>query len=448
MKLNWFCPLPPARSGVAQYSAVILPYLHKWAELVLWTDQTDWDRTLEQCGQVRQFRPPHLPWPDVSRADMTIYHMGNNAIFHDSIWQVARLHPGIVVLHDLRLHDLFSYLYRHHRADREGYLAHMQAYYGEEGRLAGEIYWDGGHSADWMSENYPLTALALENALGVILHSPADCEEIRGQSSCPVALLDFPYASRGSSILESWKSRRVEASRPPYRLVIFGYLNPNRRLESVLQALANLPERDQFRLDVYGPLWNAEHVEDAIRSAGLTQQVHLHGFTPPAEIDVVLCQADLVINLRYPTMGEASLSQLQIWEHALPALVTEVGWYASLPKEAVAFVRPDNEVADIQNHLKAFLADPQRFTALGAEGCRVLQEKHPPERYAQSMIEFTARARAYRTHAVALEMADRVGAEVNRWTHPTVAEDLLDRVTQAIYSVTHGRLGAGMAHKP
>ena len=44
----------------------------------------------------------------------------------------------------------------------------------------------------------------------------------------------------------------------------------------------------------------------------------------------ILCYClnlELLINLRYPTMGEASLSQLRIWRHALPSMVTQVGWH-------------------------------------------------------------------------------------------------------------------------
>ena len=64
-------------------------------------------------------------------------------------------------------------------------------------------------------------------------------------------------------------------------------------------------------------------------------------------------------------MGEASVSQLQIWDHALPSLVTKVGWYACLPAETVAFVRPDHEIIDIHAHLRAFLSEPWRYAQMG-----------------------------------------------------------------------------------
>ena len=47
--------------------------------------------------------------------------------------------------------------------------------------------------------------------------------------------------------------------------------------------------------------------------------VQLHGYTPEKELNKVLEKSHLAINLRYPTMGEASGSQLRIWYHALPS---------------------------------------------------------------------------------------------------------------------------------
>jgi hypothetical protein len=54
-------------------------------------------------------------------------------------------------------------------------------------------------------------------------------------------------------------------------------------------------------------------------------------------------------------MGEASGSQLRIWDHALPSIVSKNDWYATLPSETVAFVSPDHEIEGVKYHLKYFL---------------------------------------------------------------------------------------------
>ena len=204
MKLNWFSPLPPARTGIAQYTMGLLPTLERRAEIVLWTDQTEWDPLLEQYAVVRYYHPEQMPWAELNHSDMSIYHIGNNLSAHGSIWQVSRSHQGIVVLHDLSLQHLFAGLFRDHWHDRDGYLAHMERHYDWEGRLAAEAFWNGKLSTMYMSEHYPLTSLAVQGALGVLVHTQEGLVTQRQENACPVAYMPLPYAP----------TRRSYSSRP------------------------------------------------------------------------------------------------------------------------------------------------------------------------------------------------------------------------------------------
>ena len=67
MKVGFFSPLPPARTGVADYSASLL-------------------RALQQLGQVAVNKPD---------ADIALYHLGNNQL-HREIYQRALDQPGVM----------------------------------------------------------------------------------------------------------------------------------------------------------------------------------------------------------------------------------------------------------------------------------------------------------------------------------------------------------------
>ena len=409
MKLNWFSPLPPARTGIAEYTMGLLPALEKRAEIVLWTDQTEWDPLLERYAAVRYYQPEHIPWADLNLSDMSIYHIGNNPLGHGAIWQVSRRHQGIVVLHDLRLQHLFAGLFRDQWHDRAGYLAHMEKHYDWEGRLAGEAFWHGKLSTMYMSEHYPLTALAVEGALGVLVHTQEGLVSQSQENACPVAYLPLPYAPSQRAYTSRPTIGRDRSGGPPYQIITFGYLNVNRRLDSLLQALSTLPEGDLFRLDIYGAVWDSEYVRTQIQMLGLQGVVKLHGFVPAEELDAALAAAHLAVNLRNPTMGESSFSQLQIWAHALPTLVSQLAWYAKLPENAVSFVRPEHEVLDIQRHLNAFLADSDRFVEMGHQGRRFLEEHHRPKMYADALIDFVSEAHGIAHRLAAYELSVRVG---------------------------------------
>ena len=217
---------------------------------------------------------------------------------------------------------------------------------------------------------------------------------------------------------------------------MFGYMGRNRRLDAVLKALAELPEHDAFRLEIFGEIADGRSVRKRIGQLGLGHLVQLHGYTPETELNKVLQTSHLAINLRYPTMGEASGSQLRIWYHALPSLVTGVGWYASLSGDTVAHVRPENEVADIQSHLRAFLDEPARFATMGQRGLRTLREQHDPERYVQTILDLVTNVREFRVRKSAYDLARRAGAAMGSWTIHDGHEPI--RVAEKIYEIFGG----------
>lgn len=431
MKLNWFSPLPPAKTEIAYYTARIVRDLGKRAEVTLWTDQAKWDADLETYASVRRYKTGPDFWAELNRGDISIYHIGNNALFHNWIWQVSRSHPGLVILHDLHLHHFFAGVYCGQAQDLGEYLAQMNFYYGEEGRRDGEdCFKRGAPNIHYLVERYPLTRLALENALGILVHTLGAFDILKGENLWPVAYAPLPYKADPRE-----RAPQPPANDEPYHLIIFGHLGDNRRLDVLFQALAELPSKDKFHLDIYGQLWDKNLVQAQIRSLELKNHVTLHGFVPEDELSAALSCARLAINLRYPTMGEASASQLRIWSHALPSLVTEVGWYASLPRDTVAFVRLDHEVADIQAHLNALLDNPERFRHMGERGRQVLEEEHQPERYVQAIFDLTACAQRFRPLAATYQLTERVSEHMRAWTDATAFDEALSKAAKEMHAL-------------
>ena len=114
----------------------------------------------------------------------------------------------------------------------------------------------------------------------------------------------------------------------------------------------------------------------------------MHGSVTEAGLVALLARADLAINLHNPTQGEASPTQLRLWNHALPSIVSRAGWYASLPAATVATVRPGDEVDGLRQLLGAFLADPARFREMGRSGRELLLRSHAPKDYVSGLLEF------------------------------------------------------------
>ena len=435
IRINWFSPLPPAKTDIAHYTTRVLPALADVAEVTVWTDQQRWDAELDRTVRVRKFRADRPPTAELNGADITIYNIGNNPEFHGGIWTMSQQLSGLVVLHDLRLHHFFDGIFRVQRRDLHSYLAVMNRYYGAAGqRDAAICFQHEAKNIDEMAERYPLTELALENSLGVVVHTAEAFATLARNSPRPLSYAPLPFAARA-------RPNTLRHSEDRFRLIVFGYIGRNRRLESILRALAQSEHKGRFQLDVFGSILNDEKkLRSLISSLGLTKGVSLHGYKTESELDEALSRADLAINLRYPTMGEASGSQLRIWDHALPSFVSNVGWYASLPSDAVAFVRTDeHEIEDLQSHLRAFLENPQRFFEMGQRGRRELEEKHAPETYVARVMELATAAQGFSARLAGFDLAERTARAAAQYLPPTLLDETFQRVAEEVHTLVEGR---------
>lgn len=432
MKINWFSPLPPTQTGIAEYTAYVIPVLCNYAEVVLWTNSTNWSLEIEQYAKVCYYELTNIPWAKINQADLNVYHIGNHSGFHHAIWEINNQCPGLVVLHDFKLHHFFGGIYRVHPQGKNLYINQMMRYYGLTGKQAAEKFWSGSLTIEFMAENYPLTYLAIENSLGVITHTQEAFNTLNQENRWSVAYAPLPYFG----VQQRNKNQDAKAINLPYRLIVFGHIATNRRIEALLEALATLDEKNSFHLDIYGKLWDENYVHSKILKLGLDNLVTLHSFVEEAELDLALANAHLAINLRYPTVGEASLSQLRIWSHSLPSLVTQVGWYSELSEDTVAFVRPDNEIEDIQQQLRNFIAQPKRFFEMGKNGLYLLEKEHSPESYAQAIVHFAHHARKFRCQATAHKLVKLVGRELSSWRETEILDIEAKKISEAIHFIS------------
>jgi glycosyltransferase involved in cell wall biosynthesis len=422
MKLNWFSPLPPTHSAIAAYATAVLPELQRHAEVTVWSDAPDVARP--ERIELQHYRDDAPPWQAINNA-VSIYHIGNHALFHAGICELSRRHPGIVVLHDTRLQELAIGLAQL-RNDWDGYVAAMNRHHGARGATAAQRLRAGLVAATELVEPFPLTAAFLDRALGVVVHSEEARQMVEAVTAGPILCSPLPYrATRTRVAPRSWQA--------PFRLIVFGFLGGNRGLDSALATLAAFPQRERFHLDVYGDLPEADRWRDRIHATGLSRHVTLHGFVSDAALAEALDHAHLVLNLRQPSRGEASFSLLQAWDHGLPAIVNRIGWFGELPPTCVAFAEPDRAGDDLRQHLHALLVDPEPYRRMGLAARERLLQQHDPPSYAARLARYAARADSQRGRSNAQLMADRAAVALRDVGGQHLDASALERIGSAIH---------------
>ena len=196
------------------------------------------------------------------RAASTSITFGNDVRFHEKIYRIAQRVPGIAILHDTRLHH---FIFESDRPNWTRYVRLVAELYGERGaRIARRIVASNGSLIDAHVEEMPFVEPFLANAIGAICHSKSACADVKQRSAIPTLQLPLPFMS----LAQTPRVERVWSS--PFRLIMFGYIGSNRRLEEILVALKEVCAEIDFRLDVYGILQHKAEIENLIRCAGLT----------------------------------------------------------------------------------------------------------------------------------------------------------------------------------
>ena len=396
-RLNLFSPLPPVRSEIGNHTLLVAAALRDIADVTLWTPQSE-PPELEIDLPVVCYDPASMDWPRLNRGDANIYNIGNNATFHRAIFDIARQAPGIIVLHDTRLQHFFARYSETGDADRAFYLDSMRRTHGPIALTDAERWLEGEQSLDTLVDRYPMTAATLDRALAAVVHNPVEQRPLAGQSRTPVFHLPLAHAAGP-------EPRRASPN-GALRLIVFGFLGTNRRLGPILDVIASLPDQD-VRLDIYGALDEPDPIDLQIATLGLVGRVFRHGYVPEPELDAALSRADLAINLRFPSMGEASASQLRIWNAALPSVVTRIGWYATLPEDAVFFVEPDREAETLRGHIEALRRDPARFRQAGQRGRAIVEALHTPALYARRLLDIVTQIGALHARRHAIDLSHR-----------------------------------------
>jgi glycosyltransferase involved in cell wall biosynthesis len=352
VKVAYFSPLPPDTSGIADYSALLLP-------------------ALERLVDVEVVRPGRTR--PVGGVDVSLYHIGNNPDAHGWIVDALRRQPGVVVLHDWVIHHLVAGL-TIGRKDGHAYLAAMEREAGVPGRLLGYGVLEGRVPPLWevRPEEFPLAGEVLDRATGLIVHSHYVEERAR----------DFGYDGPLWRIPHpAWPAPSIEPAAVEGAPLIgcFGHINESKRIPQLLRAFAELRKTHPgARLLLVGSEAPGFDLSGRLERTGLDAEgVIREPYVEEHRLWSLMAACDACVLLRAPTMGETSGSAIRTLSLGKPVVVSDVGWFAELPDD-VALKVPvggDEEVAALAAALEE-LADPAVTARMGAAARAYVAREH------------------------------------------------------------------------
>ena len=400
-KLAYFSPVPPEKSGIADYSAQILPPFSEHYEVTLISDHCEisdpWLKENIAVRNIAWFKQNH------GNFDRIVYHFGNS-LLHSHMLPLLRAAPGVVVLHDFYLGSMLAYL----------------ELYGNWGPiwtnslLSSHGYVSIANNGDpdsirYCIDQFPANFEVISTATGVIVHN---------EHARRLAGSFYPTYTA-----ETWQvvplprlipptSRRDEArkelgfSEDDVIVCTFGFLGPTKQNDRLLDAWLSSPlaHKPNCKLVYVGEAHDDPYchgLKARVQAKG-HDRVSISGYVSRETYGLYLDAADIAVQLRTKSRGETSAAVLDCMAHGVPTIVNANGSMAELPDDCVVSLPDDFDVTELSDALLHLAQNRETRCSLGGRAAsytaRVHTLVHAAESYRDAIENFYRNSETIHDH--------------------------------------------------
>ena len=334
MRLAWFSPLPPVRSGISAYSLDVLPGLLGAHAIDLFVDDSVWHAA---GGRLHAGRGPviaPLEGPlglPLFRAydfhtlaqqtpyDLVVYQLGNAAC-HRYMWPYLLEWPGLVVLHDAALHHARAQALLGDRRAADYRAEDRFNHPGSDPRVADFVV-EGLEGSPYYL--WPMLRTVMSRARAVAVHSEPVrallAEEYKDAALSTIAMgVPDPENSRNAGNFGN------AGNAGKLVLAAFGLITPEKRILPILQTLAAIREdAPHVRLRLVGEIGEHYALWRDVARTGTRDLIEVTGYVQDDELAAELRSADICLCLRWPTAHETSASWLRCLAAGKPTIVPD-----------------------------------------------------------------------------------------------------------------------------
>lgn len=357
MNVGFHSPFPPARTGVAEYSAALFAAM----------ERTNPDiRILKNAAGERN-----------------LYHIGNNGL-HREIYHRALASPGVALLHDaVLMHFLLGSL------TPEEFVEEFVYNYGEWNRQLAVDLWGGRRQSavESMYFRYPMLKRIAAASRAIVVHNPEAASIVR--SHAPDArVVEIPHlfdAPKPVPVFEIERLRSAWNLKPGGCLfAVFGHLRESKRILQVLRTFAIVkrivPNAALLLAGDFVSTDLARAAEPLLQAPGIIRL----GYTPEDRFWLLAHACDVCINLRYPAAGETSGIGVRLQGIGRPVLFSEGQAVSRIPRSACVRIDSGPAEEEMLREIMIYLArSPAARREIGRSASQYIREFHHPDRVAR-----------------------------------------------------------------
>jgi len=454
--LAFVSPLPPAQSGISDYSAALLPELARHYEIEVITSE----------GAVTSDSvPPHcairsIEWfrRNAHRYDRVLYQFGNSE-FHQHMFDLVARTRGVVVLHDFYLSGVVAYM-ESNGGSLGDWARELQRAHGYK---AAQERYKAANTAD-LVYRYPTNLMPLQAASGVIVHSGISLR-LADEWLPRNPLQEWHLVP----LLRTWSPAKREKARD--RLGIaegemlvcsFGHVGPTKLSRNLIEAwlLSKLGNQPHAKLVFVGQCPDSSYGKEILRLVGRDSSgcLSVTGWADSNTYDEYLSATDLAVQLRTLSRGETSAAVLDCMGRAVATIVNANGSMSDLPDDGVYKLDDNFDLQQLADALDWLGDNGEARAELGRKAREYVSRDHQPRKCARLYRD--AIEASYASLKTESELFKKLGREAARlspddliqiarsvsWNHPIRLRrrQLLVDVSEMVccdYKLTRHRVG-------
>jgi glycosyltransferase involved in cell wall biosynthesis len=379
-RMAYVSPVPPEQSGIADYSAELIPELSRHYDITIVANEPSTnDENLESNF------PLITPTQFLAEADgfdRVLYHIGNSEFHAAQLKDLLPRVSGTVALHDAYLSGVGNWIANRSGRGPAGFTETLYRSHGWPAALR-EMR-DGVYAA---IRDFPCSLPVVQGAIGAIQHSRHG-RDILAAHFGPDAIRDvriIPHLRQRFNGPER-RAARARLGVPDHQFLVcsFGYVSPAKLPERLLAAWQDTGlATANARLVFVGQ--TGDGGEPTLKQAAAKLQQPLERLwtdhVDAATYRAWLAAADVAVQLRTDSRGETSGAILDCMAAGVATVINDHGSAAELPADAVVRLPADFTNVMLAESL-LLLRDPARRQTLATAAQAHVANNLSPRRIA------------------------------------------------------------------
>lgn len=381
-KMLYASPFIPLRSGISDYSKILIYALKEKFDITLYTDNYNIeDRKIIQDFEILKYGVNEI---NFDCYQYHVYNIGNNPYFHEYIYESCLKYPGLVILHDLILYYLFV------------------GYYQNRNQLYSKTYETAG-----MESFLKIKAIVKENSANLLeqkhiaIELPLNQELLKSQNKIMVhskytydKVCEYTNKVKQINMIQQVEDNFQLIDRnilftkyniPEDAIIIssFGIIGETKLNHIACQVILQIEKiiNQQICYVMVGDGYYINNYVDSYR-------IFKTGYVEMDEFNSFIMHSDIILNLRYPSMGETSAALIKILQMGKVCIINDDGWFSEIPDECAIKVSTQNIKSELKDKILEYISNNNKRNEIGNNAKEYIKTQYNSKKIVNEITSF------------------------------------------------------------